>query len=147
MRAEVVSNLAPSNKFIQKAFAIGAHVPPAFTTAVGAHRRLFGRTLFAVGNFREDLVRRNMSEVQIGREPTRDIQFRLIAFFAVTWKPAREEFLQSFAGIGVPTANSRRRNGVIEMRDLMQSMFAFQQCTVRRRPSRCDLLWQLPRRR
>ena len=66
LRAEIESEFAPGNQLIEEGFGVRADAPPAGTASCGAQSQASGRPSLSFRYFGEDLVRGNVSEVQIG---------------------------------------------------------------------------------
>src|SRR4051812_25878188 len=92
--AEVEAELTPGDELVQPGLGRRAHAPPAFASATRFPESLRA-PLLAQCKSREDFVRADVAEVQIGREPAGAVDLRLVAIVRVSIEAPVEEGLQA----------------------------------------------------
>ena len=115
MAGHVERELSPGDQFIDEALGGLTQMPPAGLAASDALAQHVWRPLLLFDNGREDLVRREVTEVQIRRERAGAIDFGFVAGRGVVLQFPGDEELQTLLCNVTASTHLCRRNGVIDL--------------------------------
>ena len=111
---ENVAHLAPGHELVEEGLGLGARTPPTLTLARGNLLNAVQGPVLALEQARNDLVSRNVTEVEVGREPARNLLFGLVPIFVVARQLGVQERAQNLRSLLCSAAVIDRRYFVID---------------------------------
>ena len=94
VRSHVVAEFSPRDELVEPRFGPGTRAPPTLALSIRLLCEPLGRPTLARHQFVKQLVRRDVSEVQIGRQAAARVVIRLVRNSSIVRKMLVEKLLQ-----------------------------------------------------
>src|SRR6185369_14649438 len=114
LRAHVEAQLAPGDELVEERLRRGAHPPEPLALPAARCAEELRRPALRARDGAEDLVRRDVAEVEPGREPARTVEVGVVAVLGVAREALRDERGEAGARRGAPAPERRRRHRVVD---------------------------------
>jgi hypothetical protein len=112
--ADVEAEFPPGDQLVEKPLGTAAYPPPPGAAAVGWRNHVLGRPALVAHGFEKHLVRRDVTEMEVGRQAARRLRLRPVTVIKVAPETMVEKSAQGGVSGRRTATDGSGGNGVVD---------------------------------